>query len=66
MGYSLREEPMVKFLLPLVSLLALLVTPAVTAQNFPNRPVRVLVGLGPGGGSDTVARIMTTDRKSVV
>ncbi len=51
---------MVKFLLPLVSLLALLVTPAVTAQNFPNRPVRVLVGLGPGGGSDTVARIMTT------
>ena len=30
------------------------------AQEYPNRPVRVLVGLGPGGGSDTVARIMTT------
>ena len=29
------------------------------AQDYPNRPVRVLVGLGPGGGSDTVARIMT-------
>ena len=30
------------------------------AQDYPNRPVRLLVGLGPGGGSDTVARIMTT------
>jgi tripartite-type tricarboxylate transporter receptor subunit TctC len=29
------------------------------AQDYPNRPVRVLVGLGAGGGSDTVARIMT-------
>jgi len=30
------------------------------AQDFPTRPVRVLVGLAPGGGSDTVARIMST------
>jgi tripartite-type tricarboxylate transporter receptor subunit TctC len=30
------------------------------AQDYPNRPVRLLVGLGAGGGSDTVARIMTT------
>ncbi len=30
------------------------------AQDYPNRSVRVLVGLGAGGGSDTVARIMTT------
>ena len=30
------------------------------AQDYPNRPVRLVVGLGPGGGSDTVARIMTT------
>lgn len=28
------------------------------AQDYPTRPVRVLVGLAPGGGSDTVARIM--------
>ena len=33
---------------------------AVHAQDYPTRSVRVLVGLGPGGGSDTVARIMTT------
>jgi tripartite-type tricarboxylate transporter receptor subunit TctC len=30
-----------------------------TAQNYPERPVRVLVGLAPGGGTDSVARIMT-------
>jgi tripartite-type tricarboxylate transporter receptor subunit TctC len=28
-------------------------------QPYPDRPVRVLVGLAPGGGTDSVARIMT-------
>ena len=28
-------------------------------QAYPDRPVRVLVGLAPGGGTDTIARIMT-------
>ena len=41
-------------------LLLVLLTPPAHAQVYPTRPVRVLVGLGPGGGSDTVARIMTT------
>ena len=36
------------------------------AQEYPTRPVRVLVGLGPGGGSDTVARIMTTKLTDVM
>ena len=42
---------------------ALLAAPAgaaALAQEYPTRSVRVLVGLGAGGGSDTVARIMTT------
>ena len=29
-------------------------------QPFPNRSVRVLVGLAPGGGTDTVARLIST------
>lgn len=29
------------------------------AQTYPARSVRVLVGLAPGGGTDTVARVMT-------
>ncbi len=31
---------------------------AVQAQEFPTRPVRVLVGYGAGGGMDTIARIL--------
>jgi tripartite-type tricarboxylate transporter receptor subunit TctC len=36
-------------------------TPALSqnSQNYPNRPVRVLVGLAPGGGTDSVARLIT-------
>ena len=30
----------------------------VTAQDYPNRPVRLLVGFPPGGGMDTIARII--------
>jgi tripartite-type tricarboxylate transporter receptor subunit TctC len=28
-------------------------------KSYPDRPVRVLVGLAPGGGTDTVTRVMT-------
>ncbi len=54
-------------LLPAIHvLLALLAMPQAHAQDYPNRPVRVLVGLGPGGGSDTVARILTTKLTEVL
>jgi tripartite-type tricarboxylate transporter receptor subunit TctC len=29
-----------------------------TAQDWPSKPVRILVGFGPGGGTDIVARIL--------
>ncbi len=37
------------------------VLPAFSAARaaYPDRPVRVIVGLAPGGGTDTIARIMT-------
>src|SRR5215212_3242842 len=37
--------------------LALLAS-AAAAQEWPNRPIRVMVGFGPGGGTDVVARII--------
>jgi len=33
-------------------------TAAAAAQNFPNRPVTIVVGFEPGGGTDTTARII--------
>ena len=41
------------------SFLALLLLPlAALAQDYPSRPVRILVGYAPGGGMDTIARIV--------
>lgn len=32
--------------------------PAASAQDWPNRPVRILIGFGAGGGTDVVTRIV--------
>jgi tripartite-type tricarboxylate transporter receptor subunit TctC len=39
---------------------------AVEAQTYPARSVRVLVGLAPGGGTDTVGRVMTQKLSDVL
>lgn len=38
--------------------LASVAVPAAHAQNYPVKPVRIIVGFAPGGAIDTVARIM--------
>jgi tripartite-type tricarboxylate transporter receptor subunit TctC len=40
-------------------LAALLVAGSVHAQDFPAKPIRMVVGFPPGGGTDVVARILT-------
>jgi tripartite-type tricarboxylate transporter receptor subunit TctC len=41
-----------------VSLFVLVISTLVSAQDYPLRPVRLLVGFPPGGGMDTIARIL--------
>lgn len=41
-----------------VSVLALVISTLVSAQDYPVRPVRLLVGFPPGGGMDTIARVI--------
>ena len=45
-----------RFVIMLLGLL--LLTSAVSAEKFPNRPIKFVVGFAAGGGTDTVARIM--------
>ena len=43
-----------------VALAALLLLPQIAcAQNYPNRPVRLILPFGPGGVADVTARIVT-------
>jgi len=45
-----------RFVIMLIGLL--LLTSAFSAEKFPNRPIKLVVGFAAGGGTDTVARIM--------
>src|SRR5262245_1410238 len=52
-------KPTRRRFLQLAAAAALVTWPrAASAQTYPTRPVRLIVGFPPGGGADTVARIM--------
>ena len=50
---------MFRFLSTAIAAACLILSPAgVTAQDYPNKPIRMLVGYAPGGGSDIIARLI--------
>jgi tripartite-type tricarboxylate transporter receptor subunit TctC len=44
----------------LTALLAALALPALAQGDYPNKPIRMIVGFAPGGGTDIMARIVAT------
>lgn len=42
----------------ILALLMLIVPSATTAQTYPEKPIRIIVGYPPGGGNDIVARLI--------
>jgi tripartite-type tricarboxylate transporter receptor subunit TctC len=44
----------------LTALLAALALPAFAQGDFPNKPIRMIVGFAPGGGTDIMARVVAT------
>lgn len=57
---------MVRYLVPLTLLAGLLVSVPCAAQNFPSRPLRMIVPFAPGGIADIVARIVGQKMGEVV
>jgi tripartite-type tricarboxylate transporter receptor subunit TctC len=53
-----NEETRMKNVLGKLLLAALFSVTAAAAQDFPAKPIRIIVPYSPGGGTDTVARLM--------
>src|ERR1700674_3903679 len=45
---------------------ALFAAASAIAQDYPTRPIRMIVGFAPGGPTDVIARIMAEDMRAVL
>jgi tripartite-type tricarboxylate transporter receptor subunit TctC len=45
----------------LALLFGLALTPGVQAQDYPNRPIKIIQGFAPGGNADSIARLLAQE-----
>src|SRR5688572_31497250 len=55
---SRTKEPMLRRVIPVCVLLIPAVTVAASAENYPVKPIRLIVGFTPGGSDDLVGRMV--------
>jgi tripartite-type tricarboxylate transporter receptor subunit TctC len=55
---SYKRETEMKAAIRMVAILALVLPATVLAQNYPTKPIRMVVGYAPGGGSDIMGRLI--------
>jgi hypothetical protein len=56
----MRINTALRFAVVLTAGAVLFASASVWAQRWPAKPVRIIVPLGPGGGTDIQARVLTT------
>jgi tripartite-type tricarboxylate transporter receptor subunit TctC len=49
-----------RFAVPLLAAVLALVSTAIRAQNYPNQPIRMIIPSTPGGGTDSIGRLIST------
>jgi tripartite-type tricarboxylate transporter receptor subunit TctC len=52
---------MIRFCIALFTALAAFAVPCFSQDNYPNKPIRIVVGYSAGGGNDIIVRVMTPE-----
>ena len=65
---NLRESRrgLMALALAALSVLALAISPAAAQSDYPNRPIRLVIGFAAGGGNDIFARLVADKASQIL